>query len=87
MLKHADHVCFIEKHFACNTRTFRVGIFLGIVDLDCDVATVVRIVRQVDHSRAALPDLVDDDVLTDLFGDVSRALDIADVAGHVVSID
>src|SRR6185503_20906920 len=44
-----------------------------VVELDRDVATVVRIVREEHAARAALPHLVDDDVLADALRHVARA--------------
>ena len=41
---------------------------IDVVDLDGDVAAVVRVVRQIDDAGAAAADLVDDDVLADFLG-------------------
>ena len=85
MLQHADHVGFVEEHLPRDLRAIRVLVFFDVVNLDCDVAAVVRIVRQVHHAGAALANLVDDDVFADLVGHVMRALDLANRTGHSVS--
>ena len=66
VLQPADHVRFVEKHLAGNSRTFRVIIDIDVVYLDRDVAPVVRIVRQVNRAGTPLADLVDDHVFADL---------------------
>ena len=46
-------------------RALLVAAGLHVVDLDRDVAAVVRIVGEVDDAGAAATDFVDDDVLAD----------------------
>ena len=53
--------------------------------LDRDIAAVVGIVREVDRAGRAFADAVDDDVFTDLVGDVTGALDFLDRSGHFFS--
>ena len=73
MLQHADHVRFGQEHLARDARAIFV-VRLEVVDLDRHVATVVRIVRQVDDAGAAATDFLDDDVLPDPFGSALLAL-------------
>jgi len=47
---------------------------LDVVDLDRDVAAVVRIVGKVDDAGAAATDFLDDDVLADFLGIARVAL-------------
>ncbi len=72
MLQHPDHVRLIEEHLARNPRALRVLIGLDVVDLDRNVATKIRIVRQIDVAGAALPDLINNVVLPDFLGNLSR---------------
>ena len=67
MLQHADHVRFGQKHLARHARAIFI-VRLEVVDLDRDVATIVRIVRKIDDAGAATTDFFDDDVLPDFFG-------------------
>ncbi len=66
MLQHADHVRFGEEHLARDALAILIAAGIDVVDLDGDVAAVVRIMREIHDARAAAPDLVDDDVLADL---------------------
>ena len=66
MLQHSDQVCFGEKHLARNARALLVAAGVHVVDLDGDVAAVVRVMRQVDDTGAAAAHLSDDHVLADL---------------------
>ena len=65
VLQHTDHVRFVIEHLARDLGAIGIGIFLDVVDLDRNVAAVIRIVGKKDIARAALADLVDNDVLTD----------------------
>ena len=65
MLQHADHVRFGQEHLARDARALIIAAGIDVVDLDGDVAAVVRIVRQVDGAGAAAADLIDDEVLAD----------------------
>ena len=85
MLQHADHMRLVEEHLPRNFGTLRVAIFFNVVDLDRDVAAIIRVMRQKDGASAALADLVDNDVLADLLGHVIRALDLRNLTGHFVS--
>ena len=85
VLQHADHVCFVKKHLAGNACALGVNIFFNVVDLNRDVATIVRIMRQINHARAALADLVDNDVFADLLGYIGRAFDFANWTRHFYS--
>ena len=66
MLQHPDEMRFGEEHLARDARAVLVAARVHVVDLDRDVAPVVRIVREVDDAGAAAADFVDDDVLADL---------------------
>ena len=76
MLQHADHVRFRQEHLARDLRAVLV-VRLDVVDLDRDVAAVVRVVGKVDDAGAATPDFLDDDVLADFFGSARVALGAA----------
>jgi hypothetical protein len=69
MLQHADHVRFGEEHLARDLLAILVAARIDVVDLDRDVASIVRIVREIHGTGTAAADLVDDGVLADLFGD------------------
>ena len=73
VLEAPHHLRFVEEHLASDARLLLVFLALDVVELDRDVAAVIRIVRQEYSARAALPDLVDDDVLADSFRHVARA--------------
>jgi hypothetical protein len=66
MLQHPDHVRFGEEHLARDALADLVAGGLDVVDLDRDVASVIRVVREVHDAGAAAPDLLDDRVLADL---------------------
>ena len=82
MLQHADHVRFGEEHLARDARAVFV-VRLDVVDLDRDVALVIRIVREVDDAGAAAADFLDDDVLADLLGSTLLARSAA--LGHLTA--
>ncbi len=65
VLESAHHLGLVEEHLASDARLLLVVLALEVVDLDRDVATVVRVVRQKHAAGAALPDLLDDYVLAD----------------------
>src|SRR6185295_19706167 len=65
MLKHADHVRFRQEHLARDLRALVGLIRVHVVDLDRDVAAVIRIVREVDGTGGTPADLVDDYIFTD----------------------
>jgi len=69
MLQHADHVRFGQEHLARDLLAVLIAARIGVVNLDRDVAPVIRIVRQVHGTGAAAADFVDDGVLADLFRD------------------
>ena len=73
VLQAPHHLRFVEEHLASDARLLLVFLALDVVELDRDVAAVIRVVRQEHSPRAALPDLVDDDVLADAFRHVARA--------------
>jgi hypothetical protein len=73
MLEPPHHLRFVEEHLASDARLLLVFFALDVVELDRDVAAVVRIVRQEHSTRAPLPNLVDDHVLADSFRHVTRA--------------
>ena len=68
MLQHADHVGLGQKHLARDAFAIFIGGRVDVVDLDRDVASVVRIVREIDDAGAAATDLVDDLVFADFLG-------------------
>ena len=84
MLQHADHVRLVEEHLARHLGPVGVGVFFDLVDLDRNVAAIIRIVRQVDRTGAAPANLVDDDVFADFLGNVTLGLQFAYWTGHVV---
>ena len=65
MLKHPDHVRFGEKHFARDALAVLIAACVDVVNLDRDIAAVIRIVRQIHDTGAAAAHLVDDHVLAD----------------------
>ena len=73
MLQAPHHLRFVEEHLASDARLLLVFFVLDVVELDRDVAAVIRIVRQEYAAGAALPNLVDDDVLADSLGHVASA--------------
>jgi len=50
MLQHADHVRFRQEHLAGDLRALVARILVHVVDLDRDVAPVIRIVREIDSA-------------------------------------
>jgi hypothetical protein len=66
MLQHADHVRFRKEHFARDALAAFIAAGVDVVYLDGDVAAVIRIVREIDDTRAAASHLVDDHILADL---------------------
>jgi hypothetical protein len=66
VLQHPDHVRLGEEHLPRDARLLLVAAGVEVVDLDRDVAAVVRVVREIDGAGAAATDLVDDHVLADL---------------------
>ena len=65
VLQHADQVRFRQEHLARDARAFLVAAGVHVVDLDRDVASVVRVVREIDDPGAAASDFLDDRVLAD----------------------
>ena len=74
VLQHAHQVRLGEEHLARDARALLVAAGVHVVDLDGDVAAVVRVVRQVHDAGAAAADLLDDRVLADLVGNAARRL-------------
>ena len=72
MVQHADHVRFGQEHLARDARALVIAAGIDVVDLDGDVASVVRIVRQVDDAGAAAADFIDDEVLADALRNIVR---------------
>ncbi len=73
VLQAPHHLRFVEEHLASDARLLLVVLALDVIQLDRDVAAVVRIVRKEHSPGAALPDLVDDDVFADPLRHVARA--------------
>ena len=67
MLEHSDQMGFGQEHLACDARPVLIAAGVDVVDLDRDVASVVRIVREINGARAAATHLLDDRVFADLF--------------------
>ena len=82
MLEHADEMRFGEEHLARDARAVLVAARVHVVDLDRDVAPVVRIVREVDDAGAAAADFVDDHVLADLLGNLAGRAVFVGRYGH-----
>ena len=66
VLQHAHKMRLGQKHLTGDAGAFIIAARIHVVDLDRDVATVVRVVRQIDDTGAAAADFVDDHVLADL---------------------
>ena len=82
VLQHADEMRFGEEHLARDARALLVAAGVHVVDLDRDVAAVVRIVREVDDAGAAAADFVDDHVLADLLGNFAGRVALEADNGH-----
>ena len=70
MLQPAHHLGFVKKHLAIYARPLLVILALNVVEFDCDVATVVGIVRKENPAGTTLANLVNDDVFADPLGNV-----------------
>ena len=61
-------MCASERHFARDAFAILVAAGIDVIDLDGDVAAVIRIVREIHDAGAAATDFVDDHVLADFLG-------------------
>ena len=64
VLQHADHVRFRQEHLAGDLGALIARILVHVVDLDRDVAAVIRIVREIDGAGGTPADLIDDYIFT-----------------------
>jgi len=72
MLQAAHHLGLVEEHLAGYFGFFLVCVVLSVVDLNGNIAAVVRVVRQIDPPATALPEIPNDLVLADTLGNVGR---------------
>ncbi len=71
VLQHAHHVRFRQEHLARDACVLVIAAGLDVVDLDGDVTTVVRVVREIHRTGAAAADFIDDEVLADALRNVA----------------
>ena len=72
MLQHADQVRFGEEHLARNTRPLLIPTGLHVVDLNRNITPIISIMGQIHRPGASAADLLDDHVLADLLGNLTR---------------
>jgi hypothetical protein len=74
VLQLADHLRLAHEH-AAGVAAFGVVAAGRVIELDGDVATIERIVREVHHAGAAAADLVHDVILADALRGKRRRAD------------